>query len=38
MINYIALKRNLKKRPCFIWLLKKETCWHSPTYFEYGFS
>jgi len=27
-----------KKRPRFIWLLKKETCWHSPTSFEYGFS
>jgi len=38
VFNQIALKRASKKRPRFIWLLKKETCWHSPTYFVYGFS
>jgi len=32
-----ALKRTSKKTPRFICLLKKETCWHSPTSFEYGF-
>jgi len=29
-----ALKSTSKKRHGFIWLLKKETFWHSPTSFE----
>jgi len=29
-----ALKTTSKERHGFIWLLKKKTCWHSPTSFE----
>ena len=29
-----ALKNTSKKRHGFIWLLQKETFWHSPTFFE----
>jgi len=29
-----SLKGTSKKRHCVIWLLKKETFWHSPTSFE----
>jgi len=38
VFKQIALTRNSKKRPSFIWLLRTETCWHSPTYFESGLS
>jgi len=35
----VLIEQHLEKRDGFIWLLKKETFWHSPTYFkeDYGF-
>jgi len=31
-------EKNFEEKTSFIWLLKKETCWHSPISFEYAFS
>jgi len=35
-----CFEKNFEEKTAFysIWLLKRETCWHSPTSFEYGFS